>query len=292
MRKIAFLGTGIMGAPMARNVLASGIAVAAWNRSAVKAQALEEDGATVAASPASAASGAEAAVCMLTGPEAVDAVLFGAEGVFSAAAPPPIVVNMSTVPPDYSRALAARVGERGATLVDAPVSGSLKPAIDGQLVILASGPEGAIDAVEPAFAAMGKKTVRCGDAGAGSAMKMMINLLLAVCMGGMAEAVHMGRRCGLSTEAMLDVILSGAVACKLFELKAPMFRSGEFPPQFPLKHMLKDMRFILRTADEAGAPAPAGHAAFQLLRQAAGMGLADNDFAATFEALAARADRD
>jgi 3-hydroxyisobutyrate dehydrogenase-like beta-hydroxyacid dehydrogenase len=278
--KVGFVGLGIMGQPMAKNVVKKGYPMSVYNRTAEKAMALKEEGALVALTPKEAAKGADAVILMLTGPEAVDAVMEGPEGLLEGLEPGKTLINMSTVPPAYARALSRRLEARRLVAIDAPVSGSRKPAEEGALVILAGGPENRLKEMEPLLLTMGKKIVYCGQAGQGSSMKMAVNLLLGIMAAGLCEAVNLGQKCGLSTTTMLETMLSGPMGCALFEFKKPMLISGKYSAQFPLKHMEKDLRFVIQTADEAGAAVPAGHSTFQLYRQALGHGLADLDFAA------------
>ena len=127
---------------------------------------------------------------------------------------------------------------------------------------------------------MGKKVIYCGDVGRASSMKMAVNLLLGIMAAGLSEAVNFGQKCGLDTATMLETMLAGPMGCALFEFKKPMLIDNQFSAQFPLKHMTKDIRFALQTADDEGAMVPIGHTAFQLYRQSVGLGLSDMDFAA------------
>ncbi len=144
--------------------------------------------------------------------------------------------------------------------------------------------------LEPLFMAMGKKVIHCGEAGQGSSMKIAANLLLGIMVGGLSEAVNLGQRCGLSVETMLETILAGPMGCALFEFKKGMLASGDYAPQFPLKHMTKDLRFALQTGDESGAATPIGSTVFQLYRQSVGKGFSDMDFAAVKKVLEAMSD--
>jgi 3-hydroxyisobutyrate dehydrogenase-like beta-hydroxyacid dehydrogenase len=286
--KVAFIGLGIMGQPMAKNVIKKGYPLSVYNRTAEKAIPLKEAGAVVAVTPKEAAKAANVVILMLTGPEAVDGVMDGPEGVLEGLEPGQTVINMSTVPPAYAKALSWRLQSHRVIAIDAPVSGSRKPAEDGALVILAGGPEDKVKEMEPLLLTMGKKIIYCGQAGQGSSMKIAVNLLLGIMAAGLCEAVNLGQKCGLSTATMLETMLSGPMGCALFEFKKPMLISGTYAAQFPLKHMEKDLKFAIQTADEAGAAVPGGHTAFQLYRQALGRGLADMDFGAVkkvFEAM-------
>jgi 3-hydroxyisobutyrate dehydrogenase-like beta-hydroxyacid dehydrogenase len=287
--RIAFAGLGIMGTAMVKNLLAAGFDVAVTNRTADKAGPLVAAGAAFAATPAEAAAGRDVLVLMLTGPEACDAVLFGPGGAVAGPGqglgPGGVVVNMSTVPASYNTALAARLAARGATLVDAPVSGSKKPAEEGTLVILAGGPQEVVERLTPMFLAMGKKVVRCGETGAGSVMKVSVNVLLGTMLAGFAEMLRLGEAGGLDRRTMLDVVLAGPMANDLLRMKEPLFENDAYPAQFPAKHMAKDVKFAVDAAYETGAAAPCAHMLVQLYRRTVALGLGDDDFAAVIRAL-------
>ncbi len=284
---IGFMGVGIMGGPMAANLLRAGFAVKVYNRTAAKTEPLVAHGATVAASPQELAQAVDLLILMVTGPEAVQDLLWGREGAFRELGPGKTLINMSTVPPRFSRELDSVLSGAGTTFIDAPVSGSRKAAEDRTLIILASGPREAVDQVTPVLLAMGKRVVYCGEAGQGSMMKMTVNLLLGLMMAGLAEAVAFGAAGGLTPESVLEVVHAGPLSCGLFQLKTGMLTSGEFPVQFPLKHMTKDAKFIIDTAYETGAGAPLGHLLLHLYRRGLKMGLGDEDFAAIYRVLEA-----
>lgn len=288
---IGFIGTGIMGRPMAQNLARAGFQTAVYNRTRQKAAPLEAAGARIASTPKAASEGAGAAIFMLTGPDAIDAVLDGDDGVLAADSMPEVIVNMSTVPPAYSRRLARQLADRGVGFVDAPVLGTKKPAEDGALVILAGGEKVHIERLSAVFDALGKKTVFCGPAGMGSAMKMTANSLLAVMMAGFGEALTFGERCGLSRESIMEVVLAGPLSSGLFQMKGEGIRDGEYGPQFPYRHMVKDLRFVLQTADEVGAVALSAAGAFALYRLGLGLDLGDLDFSAVKRAAELLADR-
>jgi 3-hydroxyisobutyrate dehydrogenase-like beta-hydroxyacid dehydrogenase len=287
-QKIGFIGMGIMGQPMAANILKAGFDLMVYNRTKEKTETLAGVGALVADTPAAVSDWADVIIFMLTGPEAIDAMVYGEKGLLSAQRSGKVVINMSTVSPAYSRTLENYLQPGGLLFIDAPVSGSKKPAIEGSLIILAGGPRELVNRLEPLFLSMGQKVIYCGEAGQGSAMKMTVNLLLAIMMEGLCESLNMSQQLKLETGLVLDTILAGPLGCGLFRLKNDMLRHNDFQVQFPLKHMAKDLRFVLQTADETGAAVPAGHAVFQLYRQGVGLGNGDLDFAAvkkTLEAL-------
>lgn len=279
-QRIGFIGLGIMGRAMAANILKKGYQLTVYNRTPDKATALCEAGATAATSPAQLADNSDVIILMLTGQEAVDAVLAGDSGLLAGDCRDKTVINMSTVPPACSKDWAVQLAEHGITMIDAPVSGSKVPAEQGALVILAGGPGNAIRTQEPLLLCMGKKVIYCGETGSGSSMKLAINLLLGIMMEGMAEALHLAERSGLAVETLLDAVASGPLACTLFQLKEDMFRTNTYPPQFPFKHMAKDMQFVVAAAEENDACLPLGTELANLFSPDADTGLMEQDFAA------------
>lgn len=282
---VGFVGMGIMGIPMSLNILKGGYTLKVYNRSPEKCEPVVQNGAQIVHSLKSLGECSDVVILMVTGNEAVREILDGENGLLAGMSKGKTIINMSTVSPSFSRTLDKELKERSLFFIDAPVSGSKKPAEDGALVILAGGLPEKIDEFEPLLLKMGKKVVRCGEAGQGSAMKMTVNLLLGIMMEGLGEAVNFGQKCNLAADVIMDTILSGAMSCPLFALKREMMNTGTYPPQFPLKHITKDIRFILNVADETGAAIPAGHTVFQLFRQGSGYGLSDADFAAVKQIL-------
>jgi len=277
---IGFIGIGIMGEAMAGNILKHGHSLVIYNRDSEKTDALREKGALVAGKPSLVADAADVIILMLTGEEAVDAVLHGEDGLLAGECADKVVINMSTVPAHCSRAWAALLAENGATLIDAPVSGSKVPAEQGTLVILAGGLEEVVHEQEPLLLCMGKRVIYCGPIGSGSSMKLSINLLLGIMMEGIAEAVHLAESSGLATETLLEAISAGPLACTLFQLKEQMLMTGSYPPQFPFRHMAKDMQFVLAAAEENGTHLPLGSELAKLYSPATDASLMDLDFAA------------
>jgi 3-hydroxyisobutyrate dehydrogenase-like beta-hydroxyacid dehydrogenase len=288
--KIGFIGIGIMGQPMAANILKAGYELMVYNRTQKKNQPLTDAGALVASTPAELTAWADVIILMLTGPEAIDAIFYGENGILSATPSSKIIINMSTVSPAYTRTLRKCLEPFNIVFIDAPVGGSKKPAIDGSLIIFAGGPEDAVNNIEPLLLSMGQKIIYCGEAGQGSAMKLTVNLLLAIMIEGLCESLNLAKHLKLDTNMVLDSILASHLGCGLFNLKSDMLKQNDFPVQFPLKHMTKDLRFVLQTADEAGAAVPAGHAVFQLYRKGVGLGNGDLDFAAVKKTLEALSD--
>ena len=279
-QKVGFLGLGIMGGAMAANILRAGYPLMVYNRSPEKCEPLAQLGAGVASTPAHLAQATEVIMAMVTGPEALDALLWGPDGAASAFNEKKVFINMSSVSPRFTRELAERLAPTGVTFIDAPVSGTKKPAEEGSLAILAAGQEEAVTGLEPLFLTMGKKVIYCGPLGQGSMMKMFINLLLGVMMAGFAECLNFGRLGGLDLEAMLDTVYSGAMNAPMFQGKAANLREKNYPPAFPLKHLAKDAKFVVDTAFDTGAPVPLGQMLLHLYRLGVAQGWGDEDISA------------
>jgi 3-hydroxyisobutyrate dehydrogenase-like beta-hydroxyacid dehydrogenase len=283
--KIGFMGLGIMGTPMAANLLKAGYPVMVYNRSPEKAAPLVKQGAGLASHPKALVRATDVVIAMVTGPEALQDLLWGPDGAGGAFNHSKVFINMSSVSPRYTREVARELEPTGVTFIDAPVSGTKKPAEDGTLAILAAGPRDKVDEFSPVLLAMGKKVIYCGAAGQGSMMKMFINLLLGVMMEGFAEALNFGRLGGLDLDAMLDTVSSGAMNAPMFQVKAANIRDKNYPPAFPLKHLAKDAKFVLDTAFELGAPVPAGQMLLHLYRLGVARGWGDEDISAIAKVL-------
>jgi len=279
-QKIGFMGLGIMGGAMAANILRAGYPLMVYNRTPGKSEPLAQLGAGVASTPRHLAQATEVIIAMVTGPEALNQLLWGPEGAAAAFNEKKVFINMSSVSPRFTREMAARLAPTGVICIDAPVSGTKKPAEEGALVILAGGREEAVTGLEPLFLAMGKEVIYCGEMGQGSMMKMFINLLLGVMMAGFAECLNFGRLGGLDLEAMLDTVFSGAMNSPMFQVKAANLREKNYPPAFPLKHLAKDAKFVVDTAYESGAPVPLGQMLLHLYRLGVAQGWGDEDISA------------
>jgi 3-hydroxyisobutyrate dehydrogenase-like beta-hydroxyacid dehydrogenase len=285
-QNVGFMGLGIMGTAMATRILQAGYPLTVYNRSAGKSEPVANLGAEVASSPRALAQAAEVIILMVTGPEAVNDLLWGADGAASVLNENKVLINMSSVAPKYTRELVEKLAPTGVTFIDAPVSGTKKPAQEGTLVVLAGGREDQVKELEPLLLTMGKKVIYCGPAGQGSMMKMVINLLLGLMMEGCAEALNFGKLGGLDLEAMLDTVFSGAMNAPMFQGKAANLRDGSYPPAFPLKHLAKDAKFVVDTAFEIGAPVPAGQMLLHLYRTGVAQGWGDEDISAIARVLA------
>ncbi|MDR9759608.1 NAD(P)-dependent oxidoreductase [Rhizobium redzepovicii] len=262
-RRIAFLGTGLMGAPMARRLLGAGFAVTVWNRDRSKAEALAGDGAICAETSADAVSGADVVITMLTNAEAVKDVLFdrGAADAMTSAA---TVIDMSSIAPHFARDHAARLAERGIAHVDAPVSGGVVGADAGTLAIMAGGEKGVIDALADIFAPMGRVT-RVGPSGAGQLAKLANQQIVAVTIGAVAEAMMLIAAGGGSPAAFRDAIRGGFAESRILDLHGKRMVDRQFTPGGSSSNQLKDLNAAMETANALSLTLPltaAVHAEF------------------------------
>jgi 3-hydroxyisobutyrate dehydrogenase len=244
---VAVLGTGIMGAAMARNLLAAGMEVRAWNRTREKADPLARDGAAVAASPADATEGAEFMVTMLSDTAAVEDVV--GEGALSALGEGGVWLQTSTLGIEGSARLAEMASQHGVAYVDAPVLGTRQPAEQGQLIVLASGPDGVRERCVPLFDAIGSRTLWLGEAGAGTRLKLVVNNWIVGLVGVLAETVAFARGIGVEPERFLETIEGGPLGLPYARIKANMMIEDEFPTSFSLALARKDAGLVLEAAD-------------------------------------------
>ncbi len=275
---VALLGTGIMGAGMARNIAGAGHPVVVWNRTTERAEPLS-DVATVAASVAEAVDGADVVITMLYDADSVAEVMEEARGHLGSDT---VWVQQSTVGVAGSDRLVALAEDLGVTLVDAPVLGTRKPAEDGALVVLASGPESVRERVDPVFEAIGSRTLWVGEAGAGSRLKLCANAWVATVLEGVADSLALTRALGLDPQLFLDAIEGGAMDAPYVRLKGGMMLNDSYDTAFALDGALKDVDLILAAADDVGldlGPMPGVRAH---LARAVDAGHGDKDMAATW----------
>jgi 3-hydroxyisobutyrate dehydrogenase len=255
MTRVAVLGTGIMGSAMARNLLAAGLPVTVWDRSADATAALGHGGARVAGSADEAVRDAGVVITMLPTREVVESVIFG-ERVAEAFAQGAVWAQMGTIGVQAAEDTADRVAKirPDVLFVDAPVSGSKGPAEKGQLLILASGPEAAKEPLSQPFAAIGRQTVWLGTAGQGSRLKLVVNAYMSTLIEGVAEAVELGGRLGVDVAALDAAIEGGPLDAPIADAKLHKIASGDYAPEFPLEWALKDVDLALSAAQGAELP--------------------------------------
>ncbi|MBZ5649577.1 MAG: NAD(P)-dependent oxidoreductase [Acidobacteriia bacterium] len=279
--RIAFLGLGIMGRPMAANLVKAGHEVSVWSRTAGKAV----DGARSATSPADAARGAEVVWMCVSDTKAVESVLFGPQGVEESLAEGMTVVDSSTISPSATRKFAERVAARGVRYVDAPMTGSKVAAEAGTLIFIVGGDEAVIESLKPLFAAMGKVFFRIGETGKGQSAKLVMNLQIALIYEGFAEGLTLATKLGVDVEKLMPVIQASMIRSGVVDYKAPFVLKRDFTPNFPLRLMHKDIRLTLEAAKEVRVKLPALETVEEIYEMASEDGHQDLDYAATLTLL-------
>jgi 3-hydroxyisobutyrate dehydrogenase len=284
VRSVAVLGTGIMGAPMARNLAAAGLDVTAWNRTPEKARPLAEHGIMVAGSPSDAAADADAVLTMLTAGEAVEEVMTG--GALETMAPDALWIQSSTVGLGAISRLASLAGERRVAFADAPVLGTKQPAESGELIVVAGGPEDVLDRCGPVFEAVGARTIRAGGAGAGTRLKLVVNGWLLALTASLAEVLALSEAIGLEPSAFLETIAGGPLDVGYAHLKGKLMLERSFPPSFPLRLADKDAALVVEAAEQAALPLEVQRAVRGAYARAAAEGHGDEDMAAVYHSAA------
>ncbi|MEA2255296.1 MAG: 3-hydroxyisobutyrate dehydrogenase [Solirubrobacteraceae bacterium] len=277
MAHVAVLGTGIMGAPMARNIARAGHEVRAWNRTIEKVHALRDDGVEACEDPADAAEDADVVMTMLAD---ADAVLEVARAAHLAEGQ--IWWQASTVGLDGIERCAQLAQQTGAVLVDGPVLGTRGPAEQGTLVVLASGPDDALRTCAPLFDAVGSRTLTVGEAGNGTRLKLAVNTWVLAVAEGTAETIALARALGLDPTLVCEALAGGTLDLPYFRMKAKLMLEDDFAPAFPVRLAAKDARLILEAAEREGADLPLARAVRDRLAEAAESGLAEEDVAATY----------
>jgi len=273
------LGTGLMGSAMGRRLLEQGIEVVAWNRTAEHASALEAAGGQAAASPADVLAGASTVITMLPTAEVVLSVIEPLLTDWPQGVP---WLQMSSVGADEADRLTRVAQEHRVTIVDAPVSGSTRPALEGRLTILASGPESVRDQLQPVFAALSARIMWVGEAGAGSRLKLAANHWMVAAVAAVAETMHLCEAMGLDQQLFIDLLEGGPLGSPYIGEKLLEMRSHSYPAGFPVRLALKDLELVGEVASAAAAETPV----LDVVRERFSVALgehADEDLAAVYE---------
>ncbi|MFI1092087.1 NAD(P)-dependent oxidoreductase [Streptomyces sp. NPDC020917] len=292
MEDVGFLGLGVMGRPMALNLVRHGVPLVVWNRSPAAAEALREAGAEVAADPAEVFARARTVVLMLADGPAIDAVLGRGTPGFADLAEGRTIVHMGTTSPAYSRGLEADVRAAGGTYVEAPVSGSREPAEAGRLVAMLAGPPEAVADVRALIAPMCHESFVCGPSAPGALlMKLAVNLFLITTVTGLTEAYHFAEQHGLDRATFLAVLDAGPMASGVSRMKAPKLMDRDFAVQAAVLDVLKNNQLIAQAAREAELASPLLDACHALFAEAVELGFGKDDMVAVLEAIEARTER-
>jgi 3-hydroxyisobutyrate dehydrogenase-like beta-hydroxyacid dehydrogenase len=274
-----------MGTKVVERLLAAGYPVTGWNRSASKAEALAAKGMARAASAREVAEASDVVLSMVTDTRAVEEVAGGAEGIIAGLGPDEIYADMSTIAPEASQRLAARVAEAGAAMLDAPVSGSVATLEAGDLAIMVGGSEDAYRRVEPVLMAIGPKVSRIGENGRALQMKVSINLALVVQVVGFCEGVALAERAGVAREVAVDAMLKSVVSSPVLNYRGPFILEGGMPEHAwaDVDLQQKDLLLALELGRKLGVPMPTAAAANELLNACRGLGIGHHDFVVVYD---------
>jgi 3-hydroxyisobutyrate dehydrogenase-like beta-hydroxyacid dehydrogenase len=286
MPKIAFVGLGAMGGAMAQRLLAAGHSVTGYNRTRAKADALASKGLAVADSARAAVEEASVVLSMVTDSEALRDVALRPDGILAGLGQGAVWAEMSTVSPTVTRMLGERVAEKGATLLDAPVSGSTVTIAQGQLSFIVGGDAAALERIRPYLFAIGPTITHVGALGLAVTMKIAVNLSIGVQMLAFSESVLLAEKSGIPREKAVEAILKGVTASPMLKYRGPFVLDMPDEALFNVVLMQKDMRLALEQGRAVGVPLPATGLVHELLTGARGLGLAEKDFAAVFDVLA------
>ncbi|MBM3359143.1 MAG: NAD(P)-dependent oxidoreductase [Betaproteobacteria bacterium] len=284
--EIGFVGLGAMGAGIVRRLLAAGHVVTGWNRTRVRAEPLIKAGMRWAESPRAAAGSSEIVFSILTDATAVRAVALGPDGVIAGLKPGGIFIDMSTISPDASRAIAAEFASADRTMLDAPISGSPVTLEQGKASIMVGGERAAFERVKPVLLAIGQRATYIGASGLAAQMKLAINLVLMVEVIAFCEGVALAEKGGIAREVAVDAMLSSVVASPVLGYRGPFILEGKMPavPLADVNLQQKDMTLVLDLARGISVPVPLAAAANQIMNVCRGMGLDHHDFVIAHEA--------
>lgn len=276
--RVGFVGLGIMGQGMARNLMKAGYTVHVWNRTASKMAPLVAEGAHAAASPAEVAAQCDIVVTCVSDTPDVEAVLLGEAGIIHGAKPGALVIDCSTISPQATRDFAATLNEKGIHMVDAPVSGGSEGAARGTLTIMVGGADEDVERAKPVLQAMGKTITHIGEIGSGQVVKAVNQVLVVGNCLAMCEALLLAQAGGVDLQKTFDAISQGAAGSWMFTNRAPQIIRRDWRPGFTIALQQKDLRLVLDAADELGVPLPGTSLIFQLYRtlEARNLGLEGN----------------
>jgi len=281
MQKIALLGLGTMGSGMAASWLARGFDLTIWNRTRAKAEALGARGARIAATPREAAAGADIIAAMVADDRASREIWLGENGALAGAKRDAILIEASTLTPGWARELAGLAQGKGCGFLDAPVGGSRRAAAAGQLALFVGGEAATLEAARPALEAVSRKINHLGAVGAGATWKLINNLMVAAHVAVLAEALRLAQKAGIDPQQASALILAGAGASPVVQMKLPRMIAGDFEPaDFALSLMHKDARYVIALAEQLGAPHDMTSAAAAAYARAEAQGMGAMDFAA------------
>ena len=286
MAKLGFVGLGVMGSEMVLRLLSKGHTVTGYNRTKSKAEGLIQKGMKWSDSPRAVAASADVVFSMVTNSAALEAIVEGPEGILAGLTPGKFYVDISTVSPEYSRVVAAKVRAKGCDMVDAPVSGSVITLQEGKLSVMVGGRQETFEKLKPILLDIGPKVTYVGDNGLALVMKIATNLSLAVQMLAFSEGVLLAEKSGISREIAVEVLVNSAIASPMIKYRGPFVLKLPEEAWFNVNMMQKDMLLALELGRKLDVPMPSTAVTNEFLTAARGMGLVKEDFAVVYDVLA------
>ena len=279
-KKVGFIGLGMMGNPMSKNLLKAGYELTVWNRTASKMKEIVACGARPATSAKEVAEKSEVTITMLTGSADSEEVILGKKGVLEGMKPGTVVIDMSTISPATSKRIASEVARKGYKMLDAPVGGTVGVAASAALTIQVGGDKQIFETHRDILAAMGKNIFYIGGNGMGCYVKLVANAIMGTNMAVLAEAMCLGAKAGIPSDLMLEVLKNSASSSRVLEVRGPNIAKGEYQAQFMMKLLFKDLGLALETAGMDSVPLPIVSLVRQIYAQALVDGKGDQDFSA------------
>ncbi|MEA4854965.1 2-hydroxy-3-oxopropionate reductase [Solidesulfovibrio sp.] len=277
MRNIGFIGLGIMGKPMCRNLLKAGYGLTVFSRAAANVEAVTGHGAKYAPSPAEVAKASELVITMLPDSPQVREVVLGENGVLHGASPGLYVVDMSSIAPLASREIGAELAKAGVRFLDAPVSGGEPKAVEGTLTVMAGGDAADFEAVRPVLSAMAASVTRVGEVGAGGVAKLANQIVVALNIAAMSEALVLAAKAGVEPELVYQAIRGGLAGSTVLDAKAPLVMDRKFDPGFRIRLHVKDLANVMQTANNLHVPLPLTASVMEIMQALLADGCGEDD---------------
>ena len=284
-KKIGFAGLGLMGSRMARQLLEKGFPLTVWNRTPDRCQPLAAAGAAVARTPRELAAASDVVVACVADPAAVERLVFGEDGVMASARPGFRYMECSTISPDLMRRVAAALRSQGADALEAPVTGSKLGAEKGTLLLMTGGRQEVHDELMPVMMAIGSKAIHCGEIGQASVVKLIGNSFISFMLEALCEGIVVGRKAGLSSETILEVVMASGFASPYYAFKGAALARRDFEQHFSIDLLVKDQGLLLAEASASRTPMPGLAAIREVFQAARAQGLGQEDIAAVVKAL-------
>ena len=285
MRKIGFIGLGVMGKPMATNLLNAGYPLTVWNRTRSKMDDLLAKGASGAESPKEVAEKSDVVITIVTDSPDVEDIVLGPQGAIHGAYPSLVLIDMSTISPTVAQKVAKELSEKGVKMLDAPVSGGDVGAQKGTLSIMVGGPKETFDECLPILEVLGKRITHMGPNGMGQTTKLCNQVICALNIQAVCEGLMLGAKAGLDLKRLLDVVTAGAAGSWMLSNLGPKMVEGDMRPGFKIRHQQKDLRLVLQFAAELGLPLPGTALVQQMLRAAEAEGMGEKGTQAAIVAM-------